>query len=365
MRRILSIFLCLVLLVQPCRSAGQISAQCFVLMDGDSGEILTEKNAQQQCPIASITKLLTALTALESGHLPSEQVIITRESVGAEGSSIYLREGEVLTLEALLYGLLLKSGNDAALAIAVHCAGSTENFVACMNRKARELGMNNSHFSNPHGLHAEDHYSSACDMALLAKACLEQPLLAEIVASRYAAFGSRSFKNHNKLLWHYPGCIGMKTGYTEAAGRTLVSAARRGGKTLICVTLNAPDDWNDHTALLNHGFAEYVPVRLVHAGEQLGWIGVEGSLIPAVPVLAASELIYPLRKSQQPVRNAKWSVGQLKAPCPSGTKAGTLSFLLSGAEIGCVGLVTGSAVPDEHQEYHNPAERIRNWLKAG
>ena len=239
----------------PASEAVNTSASAAILMDADSGRVFYKQNAHEQRLIASITKLMTALTALESGHDLEEEVTVRPEWVGAEGSSIYLRDGEKLTLETLLYGMLLRSGNDAALAVAGYCGDSIEDFVAEMNRKARELGMENSHFANPSGLNQDGHYSSAYDMALLARACLENETLRQMVSTKSISLGDRSFTNHNKLLWRYKGCIGLKTGYTEKAGRTLVSAAERDGLTLVCVTLNDPNDWADHAALFDYGFS--------------------------------------------------------------------------------------------------------------
>ena len=233
----------------------QVSAQSAVVLHMDSGEILYEKNAREQRSIASITKLMTALVALESGKSLDDVVTIQAEDTRTEGSALYLKPGEHVKLETLLYGLLLHSGNDAALAIARFCGGSVEDFVAGMNARARELGMTNSHFANPNGLNDEGHYSSARDMALLARACLDNEYLAQMVSTRTITLEGRTFTNHNKLLWRYEGCVGMKTGFTENAGRTLVSAARRDGMTLIAVTLNDPDDWADHEVLFDYGFS--------------------------------------------------------------------------------------------------------------
>ena len=251
----------------PTAQAVGTSASSAILMEAESGRVLYEQNAHEERLIASITKLMTALVALESGHDLEETVTVGEACTRAEGSSLYLRPGEEISLKGLLYGVMLRSGNDAALAVAEHCGGSVEEFVGRMNEKAAQLGMVNSHFANPNGLNAEGHYSSAYDMALLARACLENEALAEIAATKSATVDGRVLTNHNKLLWQYEGCIGLKTGYTEKAGRTLVSAARRGGMTLIAVTLNDPDDWRDHTALLDYGFSTYAPVTLTEEGK--------------------------------------------------------------------------------------------------
>ena len=240
------------------------SAGSAILMEAESGRVLYEQDAGRPRLIASVTKLMTALVALESGHPLEEKVTVREEDTRTEGSSLYLRSGEELRLETLLYGLLLQSGNDAALAVARHCGGTVENFVAEMNRRAARLGMTNSSFANPSGLNAEGHCSTARDLALLARACLKNETLAAIASTRSVTLEGRSFVNHNKLLWRYEGCVGLKTGYTEKAGRTLVSAAERDGMTLIAVTLDDPDDWRDHAALFDWGFSN---LSLIHISE--------------------------------------------------------------------------------------------------
>lgn len=323
-----------------------ISAAGAVLMDGGTGRVLWEKDSHTPRLIASTTKLMTALVALESGHDLEETVTILPEWAGVEGSSIYLRPGEEITLEALLYGLLLRSGNDAALAIAGHCGGTVEDFVARMNRKARELGMTDTHFVNPNGLDAEGHCSSACDMALLARACLDNEELAGIVATKSVTLGTRTFTNHNKLLWRYEGCIGMKTGYTEKAGRTLVSAARRDGMTLICVTLNAPSDWADHTALLDWGFANYEARSLSQAGEDIGYLPVSGGLSPACPVETASDLTAALAPGEKVECTWELSETALTAPVTRGEQVGEIVYYVNSKELARVPLITGRSVSD-------------------
>lgn len=231
--------------------AVEVSATACVLMDADTGQVLYEKNGRQRMRIASTTKLLTALVALEQGGL--EQEITVTAAHMAEGSSMYLRAGERLTLEELLYGLLLCSGNDAALAV-TECAGGATSFVEKMNEKAAALGMADSHFANPNGLDDEEHYSTAYDMALLGCAAVNEPTLRRMTSTRTAVVGGRTLTNHNKLLARLQGCVGLKTGYTKAAGRTLVSCAERNGRRLVAVTLRDGDDWNDHEALYDWGF---------------------------------------------------------------------------------------------------------------
>lgn len=260
--------------------------------------MLYEQNAHEERLIASITKLMTALVALESGHPLEEKVVIREEDTRTEGSSLYLRPGEELRLETLLYGLLLQSGNDAALAVARHCGGTVENFVAQMNLRAARLGMEHSRFANPSGLNAEGHCSTARDLALLARACLKNETLAAIAATRSVTLEGRSFVNHNKLLWRYEGCVGLKTGYTEKAGRTLVSAAEREGMTLIAVTLDDPDDWRDHAALFDWGFSNW-KMETGSPGWGRGLLRRWGAAVPFCPVRAGADLRWPLREGER------------------------------------------------------------------
>ena len=219
--------------------------------------MLLAKNADARRLIASTTKLMTALVALEHSKL-ADEVEIPAACCGIEGSSMYLQAGETYTVRELLTGLLLASGNDAALALALHCGEEEARFVAWMNEKAAALGMENSHFANPHGLDDPEHYGTAADLARLMAACLREPALLGILKQDHAAIRGQYYVNHNKLLDSCPGCLGGKTGYTQAAGRCLVSACERDGTKLICVTLNAPKDWDDHKSLYDWGFGRYV-----------------------------------------------------------------------------------------------------------
>ena len=251
-----------------------LSAQSALLMEAESGSIVYEKNAHTRLPMASTTKMMTALVALDLAA-PDTVIAVDGRAVGIEGSSIYLCEGEKLTLEELLYALMLESANDAAVAIAIGLCGSEDAFIDSMNRKATSLGLSNTHFSNPHGLDAEAHYTTAYELAVIARAALQNSLLKTIVSTRKTTIphqntdGVRLLVNHNKMLRLYNGCIGLKTGYTQKSGRCLVSAAERDGVTMIAVTLNSPDDWNDHTKLLDLGFSNYRNIELCPADFRL------------------------------------------------------------------------------------------------
>lgn len=233
------------------------SAKSAVLMEAGSREIVFERDAHTPMPMASTTKIMTALVAIENGDL-EKTVSVSDTAIGVEGSSIYLKSGEKLTLEELLYAVLLESANDAATAVAVEIGGSVERFAEMMNEKATELGLEATHFTNPHGLDDEDHYTTAADLAKIAAAALENETFSKIVSTYKATIPgseySRVLINHNRLLKTYDGAIGVKTGFTKRCGRCLVSAAERDGVRLIAVTLAAPDDWRDHSAMLDYGF---------------------------------------------------------------------------------------------------------------
>ena len=278
-RRVLCALLLPVLLTGRAAALGT-SAASAVLMEQESGRVLYAQNADEKRLIASITKIMTAVVALEEGDLQADYTVTAEDM--AEGSSMYLKPGDVLTLEELLYGLMLVSGNDAALAVA-HCvAGDEASFVAMMNETAERLGMEQSFFCNPNGLDAEGHGSSARDMAVLTAYALQNETFRRIVSTASITIGERYLANHNKLLRLYEGCIGVKTGFTKAAGRTLVSAAEREGMTLICVTLSDGDDWNDHMSLLDYGFSTYDMMTAVPAGEALASTLVENGTVALI-----------------------------------------------------------------------------------
>ena len=327
--------------------AVEVSASAAILMDMDSGRVLYERRADDRMLIASTTKIMTALVAIRDGNL-SDTVKVSREAAYTEGSSMYLKEGEELTLETLLYGLLLCSGNDAAVAVAEHVGGSVEGFVERMNETALELGMEDSSFANPNGLDHEEHYSTARDMALLARAAMGNETLARIASTRTVTVGGRTMTNHNKLLGLMDGCLGLKTGYTQAAGRTLVSCAQRGGQRLIAVTLQDGNDWADHQSLFDYGFSAYPARRMAQLGHQLASRN-------GVPLVAADSFAWPLAQGE----NLETSVVLSRAltpPLRAGTRVGEAVFSLNGREVGRVGLLVGKNV--------NPPSPVQEAARA-
>lgn len=233
-----------------------LSANNAVLIDQNTGEVLFEKDAHEKESIASITKIMTAIIAIESGKM-NEKAKTSRRAIYTEGSSIYLEQGEQMLVEDLVYGLMLRSGNDSAIVISEHIAGSMEGFVYLMNEKASWLGMTNTHFENPHGLDSDNHYSTAYDMAILMSYAMENDEFKEITGATFHKAKTRSYGwgNKNKLLTSlYDNCIGGKTGFTRKSGRTLTTAANKEDFNLIAVTLNAPNDWQDHIQMYEWGF---------------------------------------------------------------------------------------------------------------
>ncbi|PKG24171.1 D-alanyl-D-alanine carboxypeptidase family protein [Niallia nealsonii] len=273
---ILSVITSLLILAIPqnTSAAMYVSASSAVLMEQDSGRIIYEKDANTQRRIASITKIMTAILAIESGKL-KEKVTVSENAVKAEGSSVYLKPGEKIALEDLVYGLMLRSGNDAAVAIAEAVGGSLDGFVYMMNQKAEEIGMANTHFSNPHGLDDhEDHYSTAYDMALLTRYAMNNDTYKKIASTKTyrqdnpTEAWDRVWKNKNKLLTSlYEYSTGGKTGYTKRAKRTLVSTAEKDGLSLIAVTLNDPDDWDDHINMFETAFKNYTMKTVMEKGD--------------------------------------------------------------------------------------------------
>jgi len=262
---------------------GKISAGSAILC-ADNGLVIFEKQADVPLPMASITKVMSCVVALENADDLAKKVKIPKEAVGIEGSSVYLQEGEEVTLEMLLYSAMLESANDAVTALAILVKGSEAEFVKAMNEKAKELSMVSTNFVNPHGLHDDRHYTTARDYAKLMAYALKNEEFCKIISTKKMYYPSsdgsltRVLVNHNKLLSSYGGMIGGKTGYTKTSGRTLVTAARRDGTVLICVTINAGSDWQDHTYLFNKGF-ETVETRTYE----------KGSAIAAVPIAAGKE----------------------------------------------------------------------------
>ena len=322
--------------------AGAISAECAILIDAQTGRVLYEKQAEEKSLIASATKIMTALVICEQTNV-LDRVKIPKEAVGIEGSSMYLKEGEVLTVQELLYGLMLQSGNDAAVALAIYCGGTVEGFTELMNDKDHRLGMTQSHFANPNGLDSPGNYSTARDMAILTAYAMQNPIFAQTVSTKTITIGERCLRNHNKLLWQLEGANGVKTGYTKAAGRILISSVTRMGRQLIAVTFNAPDDWQDHKTLIEDGFSRFTVQQLVRQGQTLGQLELAGGQETSVDLIAAEDFSYSLAQGER-VTISLPEAGFAYAPVAEGQEAGFAHILVDGTAVAKVPLVYGATI---------------------
>ena len=346
-----------------------VSAQSAILVNAEDGTVYFSKNADAPLGMASTTKLMTALCAAEACE-PEQLVTVSPQAVGVEGSSVYLVAGEQLTMRELLYALLLSSANDAAAAIAIEIDGSVERFAERMNRRAADMGLCSTHFTNPHGLYDENHYTTAAELAVLAAEVLRIPLLREIVGTYKTTIShdgkpdTRLLVNHNKLLRTYEGAIGMKTGFTKKTGRALVSAAERDGLTLIAVTLNAPDDWRDHTAMLDYGFASYEKVTLCAAGSFLFHLPVTGGEEEHVTLTNLTELTLTLPKEREEPRYTVTGTSRFWfAPVKEGDAFGTVTISCEGKSVSSP-LIAAHAVSELSSPKKSAWERIRDFFTA-
>ncbi len=317
-------------------TAGQdTSARAAVIMDVNSSRVLYSKNMNEKLAMASTTKIMTTLVAIESGKL-NEIVTVSRKASITEGSSIYLKPGEKHTVGDLLYAIMLRSGNDAAVAVAEHVGGSVEGFAALMNKKAAEIGAVNTHFDNPHGLDSATHYTTAHDLALITAYALKNPVFAEVVSSKKKTIEGppnenwdRNMVNKNKMLWEFEGGDGVKTGFTNKAGRCLVSSATRNGMQLVCVVLNCGPMWNESSALLEHGFRDYANEMLVSKDNIFKVIEVKNGKEKFIAVKPVEDYYAALKSDEKD--KVKLSARNMKiaeAPLKKGDKAGELEVYL-------------------------------------
>lgn len=329
MKKLLSLLIIFAIISIPVSASPDVSAQSAILIEKNSGRILYSKSADLRLPIASTTKIMTALCALEYCDI-NMTVTISDTASGVEGSSMYLETGEKMTIKELLYGLMLSSGNDAAVAIseATEC-----DFIQLMNETADKIGAKNTHFTNPNGLPDDEHYSTCSDMARITAYAMQNPDFCEIVCTKsYRIEGGgkaypRVLVNHNKLLNAYEGCIGVKTGFTKAAGRCLVSAAERDGMTLICVTLNAPNDWNDHKSMFDYGFSNYKYKAIVQKDTPITEISIENADSGPVSVFPEKDLYYPLKDGES--FTIEYNLyDTISAPVKANSDVGKLSLII-------------------------------------
>ena len=346
-----------------------ISAQSAILIDAHDGKILFEKSARTKMGMASTTKIMTALVVADSCDLDAT-VNIDPRAVGVEGSSIYLTAGETLSVKQLLYSLLLASANDAAVALALHICESVEDFALKMNEKASDLGLTDTHFVNPHGLYDEAHYTTAYDLAIIAKEALKNDTIKEIVSTYKTTIplangkGTRVLVNHNKMLKLYDGAIGVKTGFTKKTGRTLVSAAERDGLRLIAVTLNAPNDWNDHTLMLDYGFENYTRVTFFKVGEFRYALGICGGNEEYAVLTNTLPIELTLKKTHGKEKYRIETCSRfICAPINSNAKLGLMVFECDGQTVSSP-LITVSDIPmRKEKSFFKKNWSVKTWKK--
>ena len=351
-------------LLSPCASA--LSACRAAVLDADTGEVCFARNASEHALIASTTKIMTGLLIAEDCDTDAV-VTVPQEAVGIEGSSLYLKAGEQLTVRALLYGLLLHSGNDAAVAIAEHIGGTAEEFCRMMTARAAELGCQNTVFLTPHGLPCDGHYTTAHDLALISRQAMTQPLFREIVSTRRATIPwegrpySRVLSSKNKLLATYEGATGIKTGYTRKAGRCLVFGAERNGMRIIGVVLNCPDWFDEAARLMDRAFQRYESVTMLNAGESLRTLPVAHSGGASVHAVLAADLRGVVMQGAIPSIEIDLGSEELDAPVIRGTPLGVARLISGGEVIAEVPLVADTDVPRDDFPAH--WRRIwENWL---
>lgn len=350
-----------------------VSAKSAVLINADTKEVLYEKDAYTKRSMASTTKIMTAIVALENADL--QQVVeIKKEIITVEGTSMGLRDGDKVTVEALLYGLLLESGNDAANVIAHHIGGSAEDFAKMMNAKAKEIGMNNTNFVTPSGLDDEQHYTTAYDMALLAAYALKNDTFLQICScqSKRVQINDKkvTLTNHNRLLKMYDDCIGVKTGFTKKSGRCLVSAAQRNNVRLVAVTLSAPDDWNDAKKLFNYGFSQQKSITLTTPQDKQLSINVVSGTSSSVRVQVKEEVSLSSKSDISERISRKILLKKFYyAPIKDGEVMGKIIFFLDGEKIKETQLIACESVKSlpakEVEESKNFFEKIKDFFSKG
>ncbi|UIO44790.1 D-alanyl-D-alanine carboxypeptidase [Brevibacillus brevis] len=337
--------------VKAAAAPPDLSAEGAALIDVESGRILYSKNGTKKMRIASLTKTMTAIVAIEMGKLDA-QVTVPPQAVGVEGSSIYLKNGEKLTLEELLYGLMLRSGNDAAVTIATHIGGSVPGFTYLMNEKAAMIGMEHTNFTNPHGLDdSNQHYSTPEDMAKLSAYALHNPVFRQIVSTKVKDISwegeqwDRRLLNKNKMLHLYNGADGVKTGYTKLAKRCLASSATRNGRQLATITLNASDDWNDSAKLMDWGFANYPLQELVKNGQEVK-PDTPVTLEAGTHLVTTNAFQYPLQTAEIEAIHKRVVMGESTVTSKmNGQLAGFLQLYLKEKRIGQVPLLVRVDTP--------------------
>ncbi len=343
------------------------SAKSHVLMEATTMRVLSEKNPHSKLPMASTTKIMTCLLAIEQGDL-QEVVTVPKEGAGVEGSSMYLVEGEKLPLLDLVYGLMISSGNDAAVTIAIHVSGSVEAFAELMNNRAQEIGAINTNFVTPNGLHDDEHYTTAYDLALISSFALANPVFAEIVSTQSKHIpadedsADHYLTNKNKILYEYDGGNGIKTGYTSDAGKCLAASAYRDGMQLVAVVLNDSNMFEDCMSLFNMGFSSYSMVNVAAPGDSYGQLPVTEGVNSFVNTTTFTEINLPLSQNEVNILSESVQLEQsVSAPVRAGELVGYTEYTLDGELLARRGIYSADSVVKNDYEY-NFNKVIRDFL---
>ena len=336
-----------------------LSSRSAIVMDAATGLVIYERNADERRYPASTTKIMTLVIALEKGNL-DDIVTVSSSAEGTEGSTLWLKAGERIPLRELLYGMMMHSGNDATVAIAEHIAGSVPAFAGMMTARAHELGAESTSFVNPNGLPDDNHYTTARDLAIIAAHGYSLPEFEDIVSTKEISYNwvhdeKKQLRNENQMLWFYPGGNGVKTGYTDKAGRCLVSGAKHDGIQLVTVVLDSLFMWNDSIALLDYGFEQIEPVTVVRTGESVGSVDISGGSIDTTDVKTASAITLPRLKGSVALLNFEKVLElpeSVDAPVKAGDPVGRLVIKQNGSEVASVDLLAVSS-----------AEKMSFWEK--
>ncbi|SDD37748.1 D-alanyl-D-alanine carboxypeptidase DacB [Sporomusa acidovorans DSM 3132] len=349
----LLLFICLFFLpktVAAQDSIPDLTAKAAIVMEASTGKVLYSRNAEERRYPASTTKIITLITALEYGKL-DDVVTASQNAATTEGSSLWLLPGEQLTLLDMLYGIMLVSGNDATVAVAEHISGSVDVFAKLMTEKAHSIGAVNSNFVNTSGLPDERHYTTAHDLAKIAAYGYKNPLFTQIVSTQHKIIPwpgkehDRDLYNENRMLWLYDGANGVKTGYTDAAGRCLVSAANRNGVQLVAVVLDSERMWDDSIKLLNYGFAQLKPVPVVHKGDILKTVKISEGKTGNVKLVADQDIVLPMADNEHDQFSTVIDApNKMNAPVAAGQKIGTVKVLYNNVEVANADLLADQQV---------------------
>ncbi|MTI54168.1 D-alanyl-D-alanine carboxypeptidase family protein [Geosporobacter ferrireducens] len=365
-KKIIAAMLCILMFISittgtSSANAPTISAGSAIVMDVKTGRILYSKNMNNKKPMASTTKIMTALLALENSK-PNDLVKIHKKAVGVEGSSIYLQPNEELKMQDLIYGLMLRSGNDSAVAIAHQISGSAEDFAHLMNKRAKEIGALNTNFMNPHGLHHDEHYTTAYDLGLISREALLNEEFNKVVQTKVWVAereGFKYFHNKNRTLSEFSGGDGVKTGFTKAAGRCLVTSATRNGMQLVCVVLNAPNWFQDSYQLLNYAFDEYQPWKVIDKDTPLKTVTISNGKKESTKVICPEDIIVPVTEEEKDKIVTVLELGEtVNAPILRGTKLGRAKVYVDNKL-----LYTTILTSREDIEQKNILDRISNFIR--